>query len=197
VDETPFANRAGLALAIAALVAVLVAIFALVDTGPFADEELTTEEFIAEGDEICTSAHDEFREIQQKPPRTPSDAAEQTGGLIDVAEEERDALADLNEPSGLSEQVDRYLEARDRGIDLLREGRDAAEAADPSAYERFQAEIAATQLDPRYEIAREIGFSECSKPLIERGELKEHAEEPTPTDTSAPPTVSNPPTGAP
>jgi hypothetical protein len=197
VDESRTSSHAGLALAIAALLGVLVAVAALLDVGPFADEDLTAEEFIAQGDEICGRAHDEFLELQDKPPRTPSDAAELTGGLIDVAQEERDAIADLNAPEELSDQVDRYLEARDRGIDLLHDGRDAAEDADPAAYERFQAEVAATQVDPRFEIAREIGFSDCSKPLVERDELEAQAEAPTPTDTSAPPTVNNPPTGAP
>lgn len=41
----------------------------------------------------------------------------------------------------------------------------AAEDAGPAAYEEFQAELASTQRDPRYELARDIGFEECSKPL--------------------------------
>jgi hypothetical protein len=84
-----------------------------------------------------------------------------------VAEEERDAIAGLNEPESLTGPVDRYLEARERGIDLLHDGHAAAEDADPAAYEEVQAELASTQRDPRYELAREIGFEECSKPLAD------------------------------
>jgi hypothetical protein len=198
VDGTPKANRVGLALAIAALVGVVVGLIALLDVGPLEDEDLSVEEFLAQGDEICGQAHDEFLDLQDGArPRTPSDAAELTGALIEVAEEERDAIADLREPDVLSEQVGRYLESRDRGIDLLEQGRDAADDADATAYERFQAELAATQVDPRYEIAREIGFEECSKPLVRRDELKRQSQGPLTTELGAPPTVENPPTGAP
>jgi hypothetical protein len=198
VDESPPSNRIGVILSVAALLGVLVALAALLDIGPFADDELAVEEFIAQGDEICSQAHDEFLDLQDGVvPRTPGDAAELTGALIEVAEEERDAIADLSEPETLSAQVDRYLEARERGIEILEEGRAAADDADPSEYARLQAELAATQIDPRFEIAGEIGFVECSKPLVDRDELRRQAEEPVATDPSAPPTVSNPPTGTP
>jgi hypothetical protein len=198
VDESPPSNRIGVILSVAALLGVLVALAALLDIGPFADDELAVEEFIAQGDEICSQAHDEFLDLQDGVvPRTPGDAAELTGALIEVAEEERDAIADLSEPETLSAQVDRYLEARERGIEILEEGRAAADDADPSEYARLQAELAATQIDPRFEIAGEIGFVECSKPLVDRDELRRQAEEPVATNPSAPPTVSNPPTGTP
>jgi hypothetical protein len=184
-------------VALVVLLGVLLAILALLDLGPWADDELTVDEFISQGDEICSEAHDEFLDLQKSAPRTPSDAAELTGALIDVAEEERDAISDLREPDSLGDQVDRYLEARDRGIDVLREGLDAAEDADAGAYEARQAELASSQVDPRFEIAGEIGFKVCSKPLVGEGELRRQAESPTPSDTSAPPTVSNPPTGTP
>jgi hypothetical protein len=198
VDESPPSNRIGVILAVAALLGVLVALAALLDIGPFADDELTVEEFIAQGDEICSQAHDEFLDLQDGVvPRTPGDAAELTGALIGVAEEERDAIADLREPETLSAQVDRYLEARERGIEILEDGRAAAEDADPGEYARLQAELAATQIDPRFEIAGEIGFEECSKPLVDREQLQRQAQEPAATDPSAPPTVNNPPTGTP
>ena len=165
MDETPQTSRAGLALAIAALLGVLVVLAAVLDLGPFADDELTTEEFIAQGDEICREAHDEFLDLQERAPRTPSDAAELTEALIEVAEEEREAIADLSEPESLSAQVERYLDARDRGIDILRDGVAAAEDADAQAYEALQRKLASTQREPRYAIAEEIGFEECSKPL--------------------------------
>lgn len=184
-------------VALVALLGVLFALVALFDLGPCADDELTAEEFISQGDEICSEAHDEFLDLQEGAPRTPSDAAELTGALIDVAEEERDAISDLREPDSLSEQLERYLEARGRGIDVLREGLEAAEDADADAYEALQAELASTQVDPRFEIAGEIGFKECSKPLVGADELRRQAESPTPSDPSAPPTVNNPPTGTP
>jgi hypothetical protein len=169
VDSNGISGQAGVTVAVAGLLGVLLALMALLDIGPCAEEELTRAEFLAQGDEICARAHDEFLELQARAPLTPSDAAELTGGLIEVAEEERDAIGDLSEPEELREPVDRYLEARDRGIELLREGQAAAEDADPAAYEELQAELASGQRDPRYRLAREIGFEECSKPLAPEG----------------------------
>ena len=197
MEGSPASRRAGLTVAIAALLGVLLALAALLDLGPCADDELTLEEFLSQGDEICATAHDEFLELQERPPRTPGDAAELTGGLIEVATEERDAIADLREPETVSDRVDRYLEARDRGIEVLRDGLAAAEDADAGQYEELQAELASTQLDPRYQIARELGFKTCSQPLVSRDELERQAKRPAPADPGAPPTVSNPPTGTP
>ena len=165
MEDGQRSNRNRLAVAIAALLGLLLALAALLDLGPFADDELTVEEFIAQGDQICGDAHDEFLDLQERTPRTPSDAAELTEALIEVAEEERGAIADLKEPESLSAQVERYLEARDRGIEILRDGVAAAEDADAEAYEALQAKLASTQREPRYAIAEEIGFEECSKPL--------------------------------
>jgi hypothetical protein len=165
VGSDRISSPAGITAAIAVLLGVLLALVAVLDIGPCADEELAVDEFIAQGDEICARSHEEFLELQDRAPLTPSDAAELTEGLIEVAEEEREAIADLSEPESLSEPVERYLDARDRGIDLLRDGQAAAEDADPAAYEKLQGELASTQRDPRYELAGEIGFRECSRPL--------------------------------
>ena len=197
MEEIPTADRTGLTIAVAVILGLLLALVVLLDLGPFADDALTAEEFISQGDEICREAHEEFLDLQDSTPRTPSDAAELTGALIEVAEEERDAISDLREPASLSDQVDEYLAARDKGIEILREGQEAADDADAQAYEELQAKLAATQLDPRYEIAGDIGFKECSKPLGSRAELEGDAEPPAPSDPDAPPTVNNPPTGAP
>ena len=185
----PSARRAGLG-ALAAIL--LIALVALLDLGPCADK-LSREEFIAQGDEICAQAHDEFRGLQTRSPRTPTEGVDLTETLIELAEEERDAVADLREPEEMSDQVERYLNARERGIEVLREGLAAAEAADAGTYEEAQAELAGNQLE-RFAIAREIGFEECSKPLVGRDELKRQAEPPASTDPDAPPQVDNPPT---
>lgn len=186
--SNPNVRKAGLGVLAAAA---LIAIVALLDLGPCADE-LSAEEFVAQGDEICAAAHREFRDLQERSPRTPTEGAELTERLVEVAEEERDAIADLAEPDSLSGQVDRYLEARGRGIEELRAGLEAAEEGNPNAYERAQAQLASTQLD-RYEIAERIGFEVCSKPLVGRAELARQAEPPAPTDPDAPPEVDNPP----
>ena len=155
MEETPKANRAGLALAIAALLGVLVGLAALLDIGPFADEELTAEQFIAQGDEICREAHDEFLDLQDSPPRTPSDAAELTGGLIEVAEEERDAIRELNAPESLAEDLDAYWSNIVRGVNAIREV--SRERWNPDVYFDPQG---VTRLVEKCRTGRAIGFAD-------------------------------------
>lgn len=186
------------AAAAAVLVGALVALAALLDLGPFEDDELSARDFVAQGDALCRDAHEQFEDAQGAgPPQTASQAEDLTDALIAIAEEERDALADLEVPAELSEPVERYLEARDRGIDALHDGLEAAKDADPLAYETAQAELAATQLDPRFHLARDIGFHDCSAPLVKRAELERQSRPPEPTDLNAPPQVNNPPASVP
>lgn len=177
----------------ALVIAVLVALAALLDLGPFADEELTRAEYIARADQICAGAHDEFRDLQRGHPETASEAEALTDELVDVAEGELDDVAELNGPDELDDAVDRYLEAREAGLELLRAGLDAASDQDAFAYERAQARLASTQ-DGRERLAREVGFDECSRPITDREQLRRDAQPPHSTSPSAPPTVSNPPT---
>jgi hypothetical protein len=188
-------NRAAIAGGIALLIAVIIAVAALLDLGPFADEELSEAEFLARGDEICTEAHDRFLNIQRATPRTADDAATLTKELIAIAEEELHEIRDLEEPSTLSAPLHRYLEAREDGIERMREGLKAAEDEDAFGYGSAQSRVADTQPD-RFGLAREVGFNECSRPLVSRDELERQAKPPSDSDPDAPPTVNNPPTGA-
>lgn len=198
MEETGSARHTGLTAAAIALVGGVIAAFVLLDLGPCADERLSAEEFVAQADDLCRQAHAEFSDKQSgQPPRTVSDAEELTDALVEIAEEERDAVRDLAAPEDLSDQVDRYLDARERGIDLLRDGREAAKDADSAAYGAAQAALASTQLDPRYALARDLGLRECSKPLVSRAALKRQSKPPATTELNAPPEVNNPPTEAP
>ena len=160
----PPGDRIGLAVAVAALVGALVALAALLDLGPFADEELSRAQLIARGDEICDRAHAAFEDLQREQPRTAGEAEELTGNLLRIAEDELDEIDSLNGPDGLDEALDRYLDARRDGIERLRAGRDAAGDDDADAYAAAQAELAEGQRERRA-LAREVGFEECSRPL--------------------------------
>lgn len=161
-------DRAGMGIAIVTLIGVLVALAALLDLGPFADEELSRAELIARGDEICERAHDAFVDLQAEPPQTAGEAEDLTDRLVGIAGDERDEVDELDGPDDLDELVDRYIDAREEGIDALEAGRDAAEADDADAYAEAQAEVASAQSDRR-RLAREIGFRECSRPLEDLG----------------------------
>jgi hypothetical protein len=192
-DGSALKRRPGAsALGILAL-GVVVALAALLDLGPFAGEELSRAEFVARADQVCAEAHDEFRDLQRSQPETASEAEALTDALLDVAEDELADVAELNGPDDLDDAIDRYLEAREAGIELLRAGLDAAADQDALAYERAQARLASTQ-DGREKLAREVGFDECSRPITDREQLRRDAQAPRSTAPSAPPTVSNPPT---
>ena len=119
---------------------------------------------IAEGDRICAAASEEVTALRESAaPRTPEDAAELTEEVLSIHEQEIADLRALSVPETLSADLERYLAARERGLEPLREGLDAARAGDPAAYARAQAEAASGQVE-RTRLARAAGFSDCSVP---------------------------------
>ncbi len=178
MEEAPRTNRTGLVAAILAAVALLAVLAIVFDLGPFADDEPSSAEFLAQGDEICAQAHDEFLEIQGSTPRTADDAAAQVEALIEVAEEERTGLSELESPASLDQGVADYLADREMGIAILRDGLEAARGDDPDAYEEAQAELASEQ-KKRQDTAQKLGFNRCSEPLVENSELERQAQPPT------------------
>ena len=189
-------SRRWLIAGVAAAAALLVVLAIALDLGPFEEGELSESEFLARGDEICREAHQEFESAQEQSPNTASEAADLTGDLIDISEGEVDQIRDLNPPASLERQLDRYLAAREEGIEQLQKGLDAAEKEDAFAYADAQAEVAAGQVH-RLQLAKDVGFNECSRVLFGRDQLAADAEPPAASDLNAPPTVNNPPTGTP
>jgi hypothetical protein len=145
------------------LVGALVIILAGGCGGGGGDGTLTKDEFISKGDEICKSAHDQFAELQKNPPTTAEEAAALTQKLIDISESELSQLRDLNAPAAVQSSLDRYLNAREQGIAILKQGLAAAQKGDASAYAAAQAQTAKTQVK-RLKLARAVGFEECSRP---------------------------------
>jgi hypothetical protein len=156
--------KLGLVVGLVAIVAVLFGLGAALHLGPFTQSELSRGELIARGDEICRKAHAAFELLQEKQPQTPQQAAELTGRLIDIAEDERERIAALDGPDDFDQEIQTYLDARDLGIEALRRGRSAADAGRSDIYNEAQAELAETQ-SQRIQIARLIGFAECSRKL--------------------------------
>jgi hypothetical protein len=126
-------------------------------------EDVSAEELISRGDELCRSGQEHFEEIQGDTPADAAEALEQTEALVEVADEELDELRRMRPPEELREAYDRYLDARGDALELLERGRDAAEDGDAEAYAEAQTKLAAEQ-HTRVELAREIGFSACSRP---------------------------------
>jgi hypothetical protein len=184
-----------LAAGVAAAALIVVLAIAL-DLGPFEEGELSESEFLARGDEICREAHEEFESAQEQSPNTAGEAADLTGDLIAISEGELERIRELSTPASLEDPLERYLAAREEGIKQLRKGLAAAEKEDAFAYADAQAEVAADQVH-RLQLARDVGFSECSRVLFGRDRLASDAEPPVNAGLNAPPTVSNPPPGTP
>jgi hypothetical protein len=152
------------------VVAVVVALGALAlvaavfNLGPFSEPQLGRGEAIARGDEICRKAHQAFADLQRHPPGTASEASQLTHRLADIAAGELDQIRALNGPPDFEAQIDRYLAARERGIEALRAGEKAASEHDSKAYAKAQSDLADSQR-ARRRLARKIGFAECSRPL--------------------------------
>jgi hypothetical protein len=125
-------------------------------------EEVSAQELVAKGDEICRLGQARFTEIQGNPPANAAEAVDQTELLIQESEDELIALRELEPPDELRAAYDRYLEARGRVLEFLRRGRDAAETQDSQAYLEAQAGVA-KRAAQRQQLAQAVGFQVCSK----------------------------------
>jgi hypothetical protein len=126
-------------------------------------EQLTAPELVSKGDAICAEGIERFAEIQADAPANPNEAAEQTDELVDAATDELNDLRNLRAPEELADTYESYLQSRGRALDLLEEGRDAAEDRDAEAYAAAQTEVTADQPE-RLKLAQAVGFKTCSKP---------------------------------
>ena len=145
----------------------LLAAAALAGCGPLGDDgggdgPLTEEELGARGDEVCRDAQERVAEVQRDPPTSRQESIRFAEGLIAIFEDEVARLEALEPPDERVEAFDRYLEARREAIELLEQGRDAAQGDDPQGYADAQAEVAAGQVE-RAELARAAGLSDCSR----------------------------------
>jgi hypothetical protein len=140
---------------------VLVGASPIPDCGDGSDQ-VSAEELVQRGDEICDEVNQAFAEIQVQPPANASDGAEQADGLLGVANDAQDMLREIEPPEELGDSYNRYLEARDAVGDALERGKAAAEDQDGAAYGRAQEEAAAGAPE-RQRLALELGFRVCSQ----------------------------------
>jgi hypothetical protein len=145
------------------LVPPLIAILALNGSGcgGGGKEQVTAAELIQQGDQICRQEQSGFSQIQAHPPANASDATDQTKALVKAAESADSKLSDLQPPDELKAQLDSYLSARDRAVDQLKKGQDAAENQDSATYGAAQAAVVQSAPERR-RLARAVGFKVCS-----------------------------------
>ena len=144
-----------------ALLLVLVAGSVVAGCGGGGDSErVTAAELVQRADEICGKERSSFARVQAQPPPNASVAADQTQELIQVTRDANSQLRDLRPPESLQDQYNRYLEARDRVVDQMNRGRDAAQDQDSAAYGAAQAAVARDAAERR-KLARALGLRVC------------------------------------
>ena len=149
-------------LCAAALVAVSIAMSAC------DSDDGSAEDFAKSADRICRENQREFAEIQRTPPKTADQAEKQAEALIDVSQQALEELSELSPPEESAAAFDRYLEAREKAVGYLEDGRDAAAANDPKAYAAAKRKTAAQQAS-RLTLARRLGLQDCSRPSVSLG----------------------------
>jgi hypothetical protein len=161
--------RAGIRITCVALAALLVALLAgcgggdSSTTSSTGSEELTKSELIAQGDAICKDAHDRFAALQGNLPTTPEETATYTQRLIDITEDEVSRLRAMDAPASVKPTLESYLDALDKNIVVLKQGLEAAQNSDATAYAKAQAKAVEDQVE-RLQLAQAVGFKECSRP---------------------------------
>ncbi|HSD24161.1 MAG TPA: hypothetical protein VLB79_07520 [Solirubrobacterales bacterium] len=124
-------------------------------------ERVTAAELVRKADEICGRERSSFARIQAHPPPNASVAADQTDELIKVTQGANSQLRDLRPPEGLQSAYDRYLGARDRVIEQMNRGKDAAQDQNSDAYGAAQAAVA-RDAPQRRKLAQALGLTVCS-----------------------------------
>jgi len=124
-------------------------------------EQVSTAELVQRADAICAKERSSFARIQSQAPPNASVAADQTDELIDVTQDANSQLRALKPPQQLASAYQRYLLARDRVIDEMNRGEEAAQDQDSAVYGASQAAVARGAPERR-KLARALGLKVCS-----------------------------------
>ena len=145
---------------IAAALIGLVAVTAFAGCGG-GKQQVSAAELVQKGDAICREEQSRFAEVQAHPPPNAKEAADQTKALASAADDANGKLGDLEPPGPLQARYSAYLDARQRATDQIKNGEDAANNQDSSAYGAAQSAVAQTA-PQRRKLARALGFKVCS-----------------------------------
>ena len=124
-------------------------------------ERVSAAELVQRGDRICAEERSSFARVQAHAPPNASVAADQTDELIRATKRASSQLRDLDPPEELQAPYDHYLDARDRAVEQMNRGKDAAEDQDSDAYGAAQAAVA-RDAPQRRKLAQALGFKVCS-----------------------------------
>jgi hypothetical protein len=144
------------------LIVLTIAVTALIGAGcGGGKEQVTAAQLIQKADEACRNEQSRFREIQATAPANASEASDQTKALVSVAEGTSSTIDGLEPPEALRPSLDAYLSARDRAVDEMKKGQDAADNQDSAGYGAAQAAVVKSA-PQRSKLAHSLGFKVCS-----------------------------------
>ena len=144
----------------ASLAVPAVAIVALTGGCGSGKDEISESELRQRADAICREEQSRFDRIQSHAPANASIAADQTEELIGVSEAASSDLRDLEPPDSLGDAYAVYLEARDRAVEQMKRGREAAEERDSAGYAAAQTAVAKSA-PQRRRLAAALGLQAC------------------------------------
>jgi hypothetical protein len=147
------------------LILVSVAGVSAAGCGGGGSERVSAAELVQKADAICATENASFTRVQAHPPPNASVAADQTDELIKATQDANSHLRGLKPPEGLQAAYDRYLDARDRVIDQMNRGMDAARNQDSAEYGAAQAAVARGALQ-RMKLAEAVGLKVCSSSRV-------------------------------
>jgi ElaB/YqjD/DUF883 family membrane-anchored ribosome-binding protein len=147
-------------LRIASLAVPAIALAALATGCGSGKEEVSAAELTQKADAICRDEQSRFKQIQANAPANASIAADQTNELIGVSRAASSDLDDLEPPESLADAYDRYLEARDRALDQMKRGQEAADNRDSAGYAAAQTAVAKAAPERR-RLAEAVSLRVC------------------------------------
>jgi hypothetical protein len=124
-------------------------------------DQVSAAELVQQADAACREERGSFDRVQAHPPPNASVASAQTGELISATEKANSQLRDLEPPDELRSAYERYLDTRDRVVEEMKRGQDAAGNQDAAAYGAAQASVA-RDAPQRQKLAAALGFKVCS-----------------------------------
>ncbi len=157
----------------------VLAFFAITAIGGCGSEDaMSREEFVASGDSVCEEYNDKFASFGEV--RNLEALADQTADILDLYEEQLQRLRSLDAPSEVQGEYNEYLTTLEERNDILRRANEAAGQGDEREVVRVFEEGQQVSAQEQ-ELARQIGFKECSfppEPEAEEGGEGEHRHPP-------------------
>lgn len=133
------------------------------------------EDFVGKADSICAGYNEKFAKIEEV--HTLKDLAGQSAHVLDLYEEQLAQLKDLDPPSAIQDNYADYLVSLKERNEIVRQAFEAAkEGSDQRVREAFDKgqEVAIRE----QELARNIGFKECTSLPEPEPQSEEHEHAP-------------------